>query len=136
MLTGKKSLNIGDLLLVEQVPAASRVIEQGEYHQRSPLAQLSPAPSAIPELWEKINENLSNIWNEFISKYDPTESPETLKKLPGVFHVAGILLISATNALRGITKKRYHHHHFTTITAILSALHQECKKRNLTVPKV
>ncbi|XP_046962959.1 uncharacterized protein LOC124532230 [Vanessa cardui] len=137
LLTGKKSLNIGDFLLVEQLPA-NRVIEQREYHQRSPLAKLFPAPSAIPELWEKVNESLSNIWNEFICEYDPTESPETLKTLPGVFHVAGMVMMSATNALREVTKKRFidRDHNPTTVTALLSAVYRECRKRDLTVPKV
>ncbi|XP_050343594.1 uncharacterized protein LOC126769097 isoform X2 [Nymphalis io] len=137
LLTGKKSLNIGDFLLVEQLPA-NRVIEQKEYHQRSPLAKLFPAPSAIPELWEKVNESLSNIWNEFICEYDPTESPETLKTLPGVIHVAGMVMMSATNALREVTRKRLidRDHNPTTVTALLSAIHRECKKRDLTVPKI
>ncbi|OWR44458.1 uncharacterized protein LOC116766729 [Danaus plexippus] len=137
LLTGKKSLNIGDLLLVEQLPE-SRLVEASN-QEHSPLTNLFPAPSAIPELWEKINETLSNVWNEFISEYDPTESTQCRKSLPGIFHVAGMIVISATNAFRDITKKKSFSedpHPVRTVTAFLNELQRECYKRNLTVPKI
>ncbi|KAJ0178910.1 hypothetical protein K1T71_005685 [Dendrolimus kikuchii] len=138
LLTGKKSLNIGDFLLVEPIPPAERISQ--EYSQQSPLSKLYPNPSAIPELWEKLNENLSNAWNEFVSEYDPVESPRALKTLPGAFHVAGLLLISSVSALRELTKK-YNGRDTRlegpiTATTLLAAIQRECKRRSLTVPKI
>ncbi|XP_053603817.1 uncharacterized protein LOC128671395 [Plodia interpunctella] len=137
LLTGRRSLNIGDLLLLEQ-SANQRI--QTEYSQASPLTKLFPNPSAIPELWEKLNENLSNTWNEFVSEYDPVESPRALKTLPGVFHVAGLVLISSVSALRELNKRRSIGRERTvppiTATTLLAAIQRECKRRNLTIPKV
>ncbi|XP_069358163.1 uncharacterized protein [Maniola hyperantus] len=138
LLTGKKSLNIGDLLLVRDT-TPSRIFDQSEYYKESPLAKLFPKPSSILELWDKMNENLSNIWNEFIFEYDPTESTHSMKSLPGIFHVAGIVLISAANALRDVTKKRSEERdpQLARNTGVfLSAVLRECTRRNLTIPKV
>lgn len=131
-------MNIGDLLLVEQRNSSDN-ITQSEYTQLSPLAKLFPSPSAIPELWGKLNESLSNAWNEFISEYDPVESPRALKTLPGAFHVAGLMLISGASALRELNKKRSSSSQSAapmTATALLAAIQRECKRRNLTIPKV
>ncbi|RVE43849.1 hypothetical protein evm_011517 [Chilo suppressalis] len=137
-LTGEKSLNIGDLLLLEQ-SQPENITEHSEYTQQSPLAKLFPTPSAIPELWEKLNENLSNAWNEFVSEYDPVESPRALKTLPGAFHVAGLILISGVSVLRELVKKRSSRlasEGPVTATSLLAAVQRECKRRNLTIPKV
>ncbi|KAL4708318.1 hypothetical protein ACJJTC_007724 [Scirpophaga incertulas] len=137
-LTGEKSINIGDMLLLEQLSPTDRVTQQTEYSQQSPLVSLFPSPSAIPELWEKLNENLSNAWNEFVSEYDPVESPRALKTLPGAFHVAGLILIATVSALRELTKKKLHNPGEPPITAtnLLAAVQRECKRRNLTIPKI
>lgn len=138
LLTGKKSLNIGDFLLVRD-KTSSRMFDQTEYCQESPLAKLFANPSAILELWDKMNEKWSNIWNEFIFEYDPTESTHSMKSLPGIFHVAGIVLISAANALRDVTRKRSGEGDLQltkTASLLLSAIQSECKRRNLTIPKV
>ncbi|XP_050664080.1 uncharacterized protein LOC126964824 isoform X2 [Leptidea sinapis] len=63
LLTGKQSLSIGDFLLMEQ---SNRMLDQIDHSSQSPLSKLLPTPSAIPELWSKLNESLSNVWNEFI----------------------------------------------------------------------
>ncbi|XP_023941810.1 uncharacterized protein LOC112048508 [Bicyclus anynana] len=137
LLTGKKSLNIGDFLLIRDTKP-NRIYEQTEHIQESPLAKLFPNPSAILELWDKMNENLSNIWNEFIFEYDPTESTHSMKSLPGIFHVAGIVLISAANAMRDVTKKRSETDSqiVKTASVFLAAIQRECKRRKLSVPKV
>ncbi|XP_063824081.1 uncharacterized protein LOC135073812 [Ostrinia nubilalis] len=141
LLSGERSINIGDLLLMEQLPQRERIEEPSEYTQQSPLAKLFPSPSAIPELWEKVNENLSNAWNEFVSEYDPVESPRALKSLPGAFHVAGLILISSVSVLRELTKKRSSERRVSsdppvTATTLLAAIQRECKRRNLTIPKI
>lgn len=138
LLTGERSLNIGDFLLVEQLQPRERAVHQ-DFSQQSPLTRLFPTPSAIPELWGKLNENLSNAWNEFVSEYDPVESPRALKTLPGAFHVAGLVLISGVSALRELTKKSNGRNGSVaplTPTALLAAVQRECKRRNLTVHKV
>lgn len=137
LLTGKKSLNIGDFLLVKPIPTEERIFQ--DYSQQSPLSKLYPNPSALPELWEKVNENLSNTWNEFVSEYDPVESPRALKTLPGAFHVAGLLLISSVSALRELTKSNGRDARLDapiTATTLLATIQRECKRRSLTVPKV
>lgn len=138
LLSGSQSINIGDLLLVQRGSPSERAATQ-EYIQKSHLTKLFPAPSAIPELWGKLNENLSNTWNEFVSEYDPVESPRALKTLPGAFHVAGLILISSVSALRELTKKtngRNGSDAPITATTLLATLQRECRRRNLTVPKV
>ncbi|CAK1545870.1 unnamed protein product [Leptosia nina] len=137
LLTGKNSLNIGDFLLMEQFP--NRCMNQGEQCHNSPLSKLFPTPSALPELWSKVNENLSNVWNEFICEYDPVESPRALKTLPGAFHVAGLVFISAASALRELSKKRTQDRDTSapvTAAKFFLTIQRECKRRNLTVPKI
>lgn len=136
LLSGKDSINIGDLLLMEQISSTERVAQ--EYNQQSPLTKLFPTPSAIPELLGKLNENLSNAWNEFVSEYDPVESPRALKTLPGAFHVAGLVLISGVSALRELTKRSNGRasNPPMTATVLIAAIQRECKRRNLTIPKV
>lgn len=111
-----------------------------EFNQQSSLRKLIPSASAITELFEKINEMLSNSWNEFVSEYDPVESPRAHKTLPGVFHIAGLVLLSTVSALRDLTKKRYSERDIseTVLTAptLIAAVQRECKRRNLTLPKV
>ncbi|XP_063377233.1 uncharacterized protein LOC134664490 [Cydia fagiglandana] len=140
LLSGKKSLNIGDLLMVEPLNATGRMPAHTEYTQQSPLNKLMPTPSAIPELIEKLSDNLSNAWNEFISEYDPVESPRAHKTLPGAFHVAGLVLISGASALRELTKRRstdeFRNVAPLTATTLIAAVQRECKRRNLTIPKV
>ncbi|CAG4919034.1 unnamed protein product [Colias eurytheme] len=136
LLTGKNSLNIGDFLLMEQLP--NRSLDRDIRHL-SPLAQLFPTPSAIPELWSKLNESLSNIWNEFICEYDPVESPRALKSLPGAFHVAGLVSISVASALREISKKRFQERNGPaelSAAKFVLTVQKECKRRNLTLPKI
>jgi hypothetical protein len=138
-LTGEKSINIGDLLLIEQTSQSQVMSQPTEYTQQSPLVALFPTPSAIPELWGKLNENLSNSWNEFVSEYDPVESPRALKTLPGVFHVAGLFLISGVSALRELAKRKMNKTSSDppiTATTLLAAIQKECNRRNLTIPKV
>ncbi|KAJ8733425.1 hypothetical protein PYW08_001723 [Mythimna loreyi] len=141
LLSGKKSLNIGDLLLLEQINPIDRIsTSQTEYMQQSPLVKLSPTPSAIPELWGKLNENLSNAWNEFVSEYDPVESPRALKTLPGAFHVAGLVLIATVSALRELNKKSNGRDTTSeapvTALTLLAAIQRECNRRKLTIPKI
>ncbi|XP_013200230.2 uncharacterized protein LOC106142857 [Amyelois transitella] len=136
LLTGRRSMNIGDFMLLEQSPSERT---QTEYYQTSPLLKLFPNPSAIPELLGKLNENLSNAWNEFVSEYDPVESPRALKSLPGAFHVAGLILISGVSALRELNKRSRRDSRSVppiTATTLLAATQRECKRRNLTIPKV
>lgn len=137
LLTGKNSLNIGDFLLMEQFP--HRCLDQIKLCHNSPLSRLFPSPSALPELWTKVNESLSNIWNEFICEYDPVDSPRALNTFPGAFHVAGLVLISTTSALRELSKKSAQDRETpaaTTAAKLLLTIQKECKRRNLTVPKV
>ncbi|KAM3967347.1 uncharacterized protein ACR2FA_011692 [Aphomia sociella] len=138
LLSGENSINIGDLLLIEQLKPNDRITAT-EYTQQSPLSSLFVNPSAIPELWGKINENLSNTWNEFVSEYDPVESPRALKSMPGAFHVAGLILISGVSALRELRKKRQNDSRSAspvTATTLLATIRQECNRRNLTIPKI
>lgn len=137
LLSGTNSINIGDLLLIEQLTPEER--HATEYDYLSPLNKLFPTPKAIPELWGKLNESLSNVWNEFISEYDPVESPRALKAMPGAFHVAGLLLISTASAVRELRKKKSNdraEQAAVTPTSVINAIQQECKRRNLTLPKV
>ncbi|KPJ02853.1 hypothetical protein RR46_02780 [Papilio xuthus] len=136
LLSGTNSINIGDLLLIEQLKPEERRTTQ--HAQASPLNKLFPTPKAIPELWEKMNETMSNVWNEFISEYDPVESPRASKTLPGAFHVAGLLLVSAASAIRELKKKKSSEgtEHATTPTSYIRVVRQECKRRNLTMPKL
>ncbi|CAH2071576.1 unnamed protein product, partial [Iphiclides podalirius] len=137
LLSGTKSINIGDLLLMEQLTPEERHATDHGY--LSPLNKLFPTPKAIPELLGKLNESLSNVWNEFISEYDPVESPRALKSMPGAFHVAGLLLISTASAVRELRKKKSNERTGqTSVTpaSFISTIQRECKRRNLTMPKL
>ncbi|XP_068631266.1 uncharacterized protein [Battus philenor] len=137
LLTGTNSINIGDLLLVEQLKPEEIQTTKNKYS--SPLNNLFPSPKALPELYGKLNENLSNVWNEFISEYDPVESTRASKTLPGAFHVAGLFLISAVSAVRELRKKKNNQsidQTPLTATSFISAVQQECQRRKLTMAKL
>ncbi|CAG4991936.1 unnamed protein product [Parnassius apollo] len=136
LLSGTKSINIGDLLLIEQLKPEERT---ANYEQLSPLNKLFPTPKVLPELLGKLNESLSNVWNEFISEYDPVENPKASKSMPGAFHVAGLILISAASAFRELRKKKLNDRAeptFLTAASFFSAVQRELKRRNLTVPRL
>ncbi|GBP37963.1 hypothetical protein EVAR_84950_1 [Eumeta japonica] len=141
LLTGKNSINIGDLLLVRPAASVAPSAPIVDHSQPSPLTRLFPTPSAIPQLFEKINEMLSNTWNEFVSEYDPIESPSVLKSAPGIFHVAGLTLVAGACALRDLTKRHSIERDAnadaaTNATSLITAIYNECRRRELTVTKV
>lgn len=65
----------------------------------SPFTNLYVEPSALPRLHQKLTENFSNYWNEFLCNNDPIEQPEIMKKRIGVFQCfkIGVIVLVATS---------------------------------------
>lgn len=61
-------------------------------------------PVVIPELKERLTDELSNRWNEFVSNYDPLERPELLKTTPTFPQFVAISLITIVSLFKDCRK--------------------------------
>lgn len=113
LVADDEPLNIGDFFLLKNE-------EQDSYSEcaspysiesqtnanaiKSPLTDIITQPKALPKLFNLLSDTLSNKWNEFISKYDPIESPKTVQSGPGIFHCLAILLIVFVKTVKDLDK--------------------------------
>lgn len=74
------------------------------FHTSSPLTNVFKEPVNIPYLLERLTEEFTNRWNEFIFNYDPLERPELLKSTPGFFQFIAISIITAATILKECRK--------------------------------
>ncbi|KAF2896582.1 hypothetical protein ILUMI_09594, partial [Ignelater luminosus] len=96
-----EGLNIADLLPL--VPPARHNGEAiGE--TKTPLVGVCKTPQSLPCLKERLQQDLTNLWNEFISNYDPLEQPELLKRSPGVFQYMAVVLITSVSIFKEMRK--------------------------------
>lgn len=139
LLSGRGSLNIGDLLMIksqDDQPAYSAPPRSKP--MPSPLEDLIRMPTAIPELYSKLSESCSNRWNEFISEYDPVESPQALKSDPGMVHCVGLVIIILVSALREFAKGKSNEQTDSSgqLNQFIKSIKHECRRREFTVSKV
>ncbi|KAH1016122.1 hypothetical protein HUJ04_007394 [Dendroctonus ponderosae] len=74
-----EGVNVGDLLPL--IPPAKQF---GTVSHKSPIIDVLKKPKAIVALKEKVADEVSNSWNEFIGTYEPLECPELLKNTPTI----------------------------------------------------
>lgn len=101
----------------------------------SPLAKIFRQPQSIPLLKERLTEDLTNKWNEFIFNYDPLERPEILKNGPGIYQFFAILLISFVASFRECKKGFVYikEDTFSRLKYALNTFKHETGKRHATV---
>lgn len=145
LLEEEGDLNIGDFLLlqpeedvfVSPCPSPTGDDESSDVEEnknKNPLCDILQSPRALPSLYYRLCDSFSNRWNEFISDYDPIESPKMLQKYPGVFHCAAIFVITFMSACKEFRK------HFsenksdpaTYVAYFMSIFHREAVRRGLT----
>lgn len=104
-----------------------------QFTSRSPLVEVLPKPVAIPKLKQCLSEELSNVWNEFVSNYDPLECTDLLKNTPGFFEIQAILLITLISTLKESRKgfRMIKPDLVSKIKYILSTFRNESRKRGI-----
>ncbi|XP_028147060.2 uncharacterized protein LOC114340511 isoform X2 [Diabrotica virgifera virgifera] len=95
-----EGLNIGDLLPL--IPPTRPPV--GSYVSRSPLVEVFKKPEVILVLKDRLTEELSNRWNEFVANNDPLERPELLKSTPTFFQFVSYCLLSFVSVIRDCRK--------------------------------
>ncbi|KAJ8957429.1 hypothetical protein NQ318_004909 [Aromia moschata] len=121
-----EGLNIGDLLPLDTTYKTSH---------RSPLVEVFKKPVHIPILKEKLAEELSNRWNEFVSNNDPLERPELLKNTPTLFQFAKIALITFVSLIKDCRKgfRVIKDDAYSRIKYVFKSVIKETNKRQVTV---
>ncbi|KAK4873857.1 hypothetical protein RN001_013217 [Aquatica leii] len=85
-----EGLNIADLLPIIQ-PNVHKIQKDEAY---TPLVQVFKNPKYIPLLKERFQEDFTNLWNEFVSIYDPLEQSKLMKMNVGLFQYFAMMLIT------------------------------------------
>ncbi|CAH0564858.1 unnamed protein product [Brassicogethes aeneus] len=126
-----EGLNIGDLLPL--IPPTRQ--PSGNFTSKSPLVEVLPKPKVMPVLKEKLTEELSNRWNEFVANYDPLERPELLKNTPTFFEFLSISLITIVSSFKECRRgfRVIKDDIYSRTKYILITLNKETTKRQVTV---
>ncbi|XP_015182440.1 PREDICTED: uncharacterized protein LOC107069547 isoform X1 [Polistes dominula] len=95
----------------------------------SPFTDLYVEPSALPKLHQKLTENFSNYWNEFLCNNDPIERPEIMKKQIGVFQSIKICVIVLVVTFKELTRQ-YRKSEGLKFFDMFFILQREVNKRN------
>ncbi|XP_047346043.1 uncharacterized protein LOC124947643 isoform X3 [Vespa velutina] len=98
----------------------------------SPFTNLYVEPSALPRLHQKLTENFSNYWNEFLCNNDPIERPEIMKKRIGVFQCVKIAVIVLVATSKELTRQ-YRKSEGLRFFDFFIILQREVNKRNFGV---
>ncbi|KAL3273690.1 hypothetical protein HHI36_015120 [Cryptolaemus montrouzieri] len=95
-----ESLNIADLLpLIPPTRHSSSL-----FTSKSPLVKVLEELKSFPLLKQRLTDELSNYWNEFLSNYDPLERLELLKNNPNFSQFLAISLITFITILKEIKR--------------------------------
>ncbi|KAF5306243.1 hypothetical protein FQA39_LY08941 [Lamprigera yunnana] len=86
-----EGLNIADLLPIVQ--QSQHKLSEDE--TPSPLVSVLKKPKYIPLLKERFQEDFTNLWNEFVSLYDPLEQIKLLKSNTSLFQYSAMMLITS-----------------------------------------
>lgn len=76
LISEEPHLRLSDLLEIDSTSTMSVLNGRGELDQdrqitKSPLTDILQYPVYIPQLFSRLHIGLTNVWNEFKSKYDP-----------------------------------------------------------------
>lgn len=82
----EEGVSLADILSIKQATWESSPVLDGVFRP----------PVVIPRVYAALSESTSNMWNEILAQYDPTEKPEVLKHptLRSTFYLAVIVVIS------------------------------------------
>lgn len=91
-------------------------------------------PKNIPYLKERFQEDCTNLWNEFVSNYDPLEQPKLLKTTPGIFQYFAILTITLVSVFKEVKKgyKMVKNDAYSKLKYINATFSKETKRRRVT----
>ncbi|KAF5285509.1 hypothetical protein FQR65_LT13206 [Abscondita terminalis] len=95
-----EGLNIADLLPITQ--PNSHKIQKDEIY--APLLQVFKNPKYMPLLKERFQQDFTNLWNEFVSIYDPLEQPKLIKTNVGLFQYFAMMLITSVTICKEFRK--------------------------------
>ncbi|XP_050298401.1 uncharacterized protein LOC126737520 [Anthonomus grandis grandis] len=91
-----EGVNVGDLLPL--IPPTR--VSTGQIPSKSPIVDVLKKPVALTNLKDKLADEISNFWNEFINAYEPLERPELLKEVPTVSQFLAITVITVISIIR------------------------------------
>lgn len=103
----------------------------------SPLKQVFKTPEKVPYLKERLAEDFSNKWNEFIANYDPLERPEIFKNGPGLYQYLAILTITIASVIKECRKSFpvIRNDPFSRLKYVYTTFRKEAKKRQVSFSK-
>ncbi|XP_022917212.2 uncharacterized protein [Onthophagus taurus] len=126
-----EGLNIADMLPL--IPPVRNNMSESSLNKTTLTSVMKP-PSYLPTLKERLTEDLTNHWNEFISNNDPLEKPELFKRKPDFFELLSIILIVFVSTLKE-TRKNFIKSPKSDLISILKSIkttvQRECKKRQI-----
>lgn len=125
-----EGVNIGDLL-----PLIPPTRQTSTITSKSPLIDVFRKPTFLPILKERLTEELTNRWNEFVSNYDPLEHPELLKQQPTFLQFQAILLITFVSLIKECRKgfRVIKDDYYSKLKYIFVTLKRETTKRQVTI---
>ncbi|XP_018322920.1 uncharacterized protein LOC108735448 isoform X2 [Agrilus planipennis] len=94
-----EGLNIADLL-----PLIPPVRQAGVHELPSAFVNVFKKPRYILELKERLQEDLTNRWNEFIYNHDPFENPELFKRNQGISEFICLTLVTIMSVYKECRK--------------------------------
>lgn len=95
-----EGVNVGDLLpLIPPTRQSPSVLGS-----KSPIVDVLKKPVALTTLKEKLTEEISNYWNEFVSTYEPLEKPELLKETPTITQFLAIVVLTSISIIKECKK--------------------------------
>nr|XP_023016804.1 uncharacterized protein LOC111506092 [Leptinotarsa decemlineata] len=95
-----EGINIGDLLPL--IPPTRQAL--GSHSSKSPLVDVIRKPQVIPILKERLTDELTNRWNDFVANSDPLECPELLKNTPTFSQFVSIAIITIVSLIKECKK--------------------------------
>lgn len=126
-----EGLNIGDLLPL--IPPTRPAL--GSFISTSPLVEVFKKPEVLPQLKERLTEELSNRWNEFVANNDPLERPELLKSAPTFSQFIAFVIITFVSLVKDCRKgfRVIKNDAYSKVKYMLQATIRETDKRQVTV---
>ncbi|KAJ8972055.1 hypothetical protein NQ317_010924 [Molorchus minor] len=123
-----EGFNIGDLLPL--IPPTKQATGP-----KAPWWKSSKKPVHIPLLKERLTEELSNRWNEFVSNNDPLERPELLKNTPTLPQFLAIALITFVSLIKDCRKgfRVIKDDAYSRVKYVFKATIKETEKRQVTI---
>ncbi|KAI4456621.1 o-acyltransferase (wsd1-like) family protein [Holotrichia oblita] len=124
-----EGLNIADMLPL--IPPVKTNISNSDC--KTSLCNVLMMPQYIPALKDRLTQDLTNSWNEFISNNDPLEKPELFKRSANFFEFLAISFIVSVSGFKEWRKglKSIKPGIFSKVEYLVVTLKRERKKRQI-----